>query len=226
MSDKATERLNDPTRWGLPPEAIADLSSRLYQFWERFSGCFKTKTHDAAGHAWVYLQGLILMHTDRNFANIDRRVTTPDGDGQDLQQFMSDSPWVAQSPIQQVQREIRASLELQHGGVALLDESSDEKAGAKSAGAGRQHNGRLGKIEMSQTGVFLVFYKAPVWTWVDGELFLPKPWFTPDMADERKRVGVPARRLSICSPCADRPSDNCCVRAPCWPLQSLCGADC
>ena len=53
MSDKATERLNDPTRWGLPPEAIADLSSRLYQFWERFSGCFKTKTHDAAGHAWV-----------------------------------------------------------------------------------------------------------------------------------------------------------------------------
>ena len=192
----------------------------MYQFWERFSGCFKTKTHDAAGHAWVYLQGLILMHTDRNFANIDRRVTTPDGDGQDLQQFMSDSPWVAQSPIQQVQREIRASLELQHGGVALLDESSDEKAGAKSAGAGRQHNGRLGKIEMSQTGVFLAFYKAPVWTvvlhflqighicrsssikpqiwrrllqklsktgsrckickttvwtWVDGELFLPKP---------------------------------------------------
>lgn len=194
MNDKATERLNNPSQWGLPPEAIADLGPRLHQFWERFSGCFKTKTRDAAGYAWVYLQGLILMNTGRNFANIDRRVTTPAGDGQGVQQFMSDSPWAAQSPIQQVQREISASPTLQHGGVLLLDESSNEKAGDKSAGAGRQHNGRLGKIEMSRTGVFLAFYKDVVWTWVDGELFLPEHWFTPEMANERKRVGVPAQR--------------------------------
>jgi SRSO17 transposase len=194
MGDKTTERLNTPASWGLPPEAIADLGSRLHQCWERFSGCFKTKTRDAAGQAWIYLQGLLLMKTGRNFANIDRRVTSPDEDGQGLQQFMSDSPWVAQSPIRQVQREISATPALQHGGVVLLDESSDEKAGDKSAGAGRQHNGRLGKVEMSQTGVFLAFYKDVVWTWVDGELFLPEHWFTPDMADERKRVGVPAER--------------------------------
>jgi SRSO17 transposase len=83
---------------------------------------------------------------------------------------------------------------LQQGGVLLLDESADEKAGPKSAGAGRQHNGRLGKIEMSQVGVFLAFYKEVVWTWVDGELFLPKHWFTPEMARARKRVGVPEER--------------------------------
>lgn len=194
MSDEAPERLNHPPRWGLPPEAIADLGPRLHHFWERFSGCFKTKTRDAAGHAWTYLQGLLLMNSERNFANIDRRLSGPDEDGQGLQQFMSDSPWVAQSPIQQVQREIGSSAALQHGGVLLLDESSDEKAGSKSAGAGRQYNGRLGKVEMSQTGVFLAFYKERVWTWVDGELFLPEHWFTPDMAGERKRVGVPAER--------------------------------
>ena len=134
------------------------------------------------------------MKTGRNFANMDRRVNTPDGDGQGLQQCMSDSPWVAQLPIQQVQHEISATPALQHGGVVLLDESSDEKAGAKSAGAGRQHNGRLGKVEMSQTGVFLAFYKDMVWTWVDGELFLPEHWFTPAMAAERQRVGVPVER--------------------------------
>jgi SRSO17 transposase len=33
-----------------------------------------------------------------------------------------------------------------------------------------------------------------VWTWVDGELYLPKHWFTPEMAGERKRVGVPEER--------------------------------
>jgi len=194
MSDGTAESLVDGVRWGLPPEAIADLGSRLRRFWERFSGCFKTKRRSAAGHAWAYLQGLVLMNTGRNFANMDRRVSTPDGDGQGLQQFMSDSPWAAQSPIQQVQHEISATPALQHGGVVLLDESSDEKAGAKSAGAGRQHNGRLGKVEMSQTGVFLAFYKETVWTWVDGELFLPEHWFTPAMASERQRVGVPAER--------------------------------
>jgi SRSO17 transposase len=194
MGDNTTERLNSPTGWGLPPEAVADLGPRLHRFWERFNSCFKTKTRNAAGPAWIFLQGLLLMKTKRNFANIERRVTQPDQDGQSLQQFMSDSPWAAQSPIRQVQDEIKATPALQHGGVLLLDESSDEKAGAKSAGAGRQHNGRLGKVEMSQTGVFLAFYKDVVWTWVDGELFLPEHWFTPDMADERKRVGVPAER--------------------------------
>jgi SRSO17 transposase len=47
---------------------------------------------------------------------------------------------------------------------------------------------------MSQVGVFLAFYKELVWTWVDGELFLPEHWFTPEMAIERKRVGVPEER--------------------------------
>jgi SRSO17 transposase len=134
------------------------------------------------------------MKTGRNFANIARRVVNPEEDGQNLQQFMSDSPWEAQAVIRQVQREIANTSGLQQGGVLLLDESADEKAGPKSAGAGRQHNGRLGKIEMSQVGVFLAFYKEVVWTWVDGELFLPKHWFTPEMARARKRVGVPEER--------------------------------
>jgi SRSO17 transposase len=107
---------------------------------------------------------------------------------------MSDSPWDAQAVIQKVQEGIASTPGLQTGGMLLLDESADEKAGPKSAGAGRQYNGRLGKIEMSQVGVFLAFYKKAVWTWVDGELFLPKHWFTPEMAKERERLGIPEER--------------------------------
>lgn len=33
-----------------------------------------------------------------------------------------------------------------------------------------------------------------VWTWIDGELFLPESWFTPAMAEARRRTGVPADR--------------------------------
>jgi hypothetical protein len=37
---------------------------------------------------------------------------------------------------------------LQTGGLVILDESADAKAGDQSVGAARQHNGRLGKIDL------------------------------------------------------------------------------
>lgn len=194
MTDKTvTSDVFDPRSWGLSSPAIANLGNRLRDFWSRYRPCFKTKTRNTSEHAWTYLRGLLGMDTKRNFANIARRVADPDDDGQNLQQFMSDSPWPAQTVIQQVQREIAATPALATDGVLLLDESPTE-AGPKSAGAGRQHNGRLGKIEMSQVGTFLAFFKDMVWTWVDGELFLQEHWFTPEMAAERKRVGIPADR--------------------------------
>lgn len=193
MSDQVGD-LCAPQRWGLPAEVIADLGDRLRRFWGRFRPCFQTQTRNSSAHAWTYLRGLLGLEGERNFANIARRVNGLEDDGQKVQQFMSDSPWSAATVIQQVQAEVAATPALRRGGVVLLDESAEEKAGAKSAGAGRQHNGRLGKIEMSQVGVFLAFYKDRVWTWVAGELFLPEHWFTPTMAAERKRLGIPATR--------------------------------
>jgi SRSO17 transposase len=84
--------------------------------------------------------------------------------------------------------------------MLLLDESADEKAGLKSVGAARQYNGRMGKVDLSQVRVFLVYstipptLESPVWTWVDGEVFLPEFWFDAAMAPECKRLGIPAER--------------------------------
>ena len=50
---------------------------------------------------------------------------------------------------------------------------------------------------MSQVGVSLTYYKDVVWTWVDGELYLPKDWFSKKMEQERKNVGVPAERKFV-----------------------------
>jgi SRSO17 transposase len=107
---------------------------------------------------------------------------------------MSDSPWSAAAVTRQVQAELAATPALQTGGVLILDESADEKAGAHSAGASRQYNGRLGKVELSQVGVFLAFATGPLWTWIDGELLLPNDWFGPELAGERARLGIPATR--------------------------------
>lgn len=183
-----------PSRWGLPGEAVGQLGERLRGFYARFDVCFKTKTRHVGACAQIYLRGLLTMETKRNFANMARRLIDPADDGQRIQYFVSESPWVGQTVIRRVQQEIAAKPDLATGGVLLLDESADEKTGAHSVGAGRQHNGRLGKVDMSQVGTFLAFYKGVVWTWVDGELFLPQHWFSAEMAAERQRLGVPAER--------------------------------
>jgi len=184
----------DPDRWGLPADAVASLAARLHALWTRFRPCFTTTTRDASPHAWVYLRGVLTMTSKRTFANIARRVVSPADDGQALQQFMSDSPWSAQAVIAQVQTEVAATPALQHGGRLILDESPDAKAGLHSAGAARQWNGRLGKVDLCQVAVVLAFATETVWTWLDGELFLPESWFGPELAPERTRLGIPPTR--------------------------------
>lgn len=190
--DEACE-LFAPRRWGLPDEAVDDLAERLRRVWSRFRECFTTKTRDTSDYAWVYLRGLLTMDTARNFANIARRVIALEADGQNLQQFMSDSPWSAQEVFDQLQRELRQRPELP-GGMLTLDESGDERAGDQSAGAARQYLGRAGKVELGQVGVALGYYQAGVWAMVDAELYLPEVWFDEAHAERRRRWHIPPAR--------------------------------
>ena len=47
---------------------------------------------------------------------------------------------------------------------------------------------------MSQVGTFLAYAYGSVWTWLEGELYLPKHWFAPEMEELRKKLGIPAER--------------------------------
>ncbi len=131
------------------------------------------------------------MKTKRNINNIARAAGVPE---QNMQQFISDSPWPGYDLITVLQQDIGCHPQFQQESILIIDESPDEKAGELSAGAGRQHNGRLGKVEMSQVGVFLSLTKGGYHTWVDGELYFPKKWFTADYAEYRKRIGMPKER--------------------------------
>jgi SRSO17 transposase len=186
----------DPERWGLPLAAVQDLGQRLHECWERFHDCFTTKTRDTSSWAAVYLRGLLLLPADRNYANVARRVVGLHDDGQKLQQFMSDSPWPAQRVFAQIQEEITQQAAL-HGGVLSLDESADARAGHQSAGAARQHNGRLGKVDLCQVGVALSYSCKDFWAMVDAELYLPKEWFDKDHSKLRRQLHVPAARTFL-----------------------------
>src|SRR6516165_1240187 len=128
----------DPERWGLPQAAVEGLGQHLHHLWERYHDCFTTRTRDTSSWALVYLQGLLLLPDQRNYANIARWVVDPQDDGQSLQQFMSDSPWPTHTVFARIQHDLIAEPAL-HGGVLSLDESADAKAGEHSAGAARQH---------------------------------------------------------------------------------------
>ncbi len=179
-------------QWGLPPlEEINELGERLTGYWRIHGRHTRTKTKDTSQYGYHYISGLLRMPAQRTISNIAR---TAGVEKQNMQQFISDAPWEGQELIGSVRTAIALRSEFQAGSVLLLDESADEKAGPDSAGAGRQHNGRLGKVEMSQVGVFLSLVKDSYHTWVDGELFLPKKWFRSGYQRQRERVGLPADR--------------------------------
>lgn len=167
----------------------------MRRFYRHFRSCFKTRTRDTSAYALRYWRGQLTMEDQRNFANIERRLE-PGRDGQQLQQFMSDSPWSARLVYERIQDDIKEDTRFEHGGLLIVDETADAKAGEGSAGAARQHNGRLGKVDLCQVATCLSFVHpaSGVWTLVDDELFLPEHWFSPEYAELREEVGVPANR--------------------------------
>ncbi len=131
------------------------------------------------------------MEANRNIANISRKT----GQSlQNMQHFISNSPWSAREVITLIQKEIINRGEMDEGAMLLLDESAEEKAGRYSVGAARQYDGRHGKVDNCQVGVFISLAKGKFSTWVDGEVFLPECWFGDDYADQRQRAGIPPDR--------------------------------
>jgi SRSO17 transposase len=131
------------------------------------------------------------MDSQRNFAHIGRQTDVSE---QNMQHFMSNSPWSGPLLISKMQEDVVHEDKFQKGSVLLLDESADDKAGRHSVGAGRQYNGRRGKVDNCQVGVFLSYANNGYHTWVDGEVFIPEDWFTDEAAARRHRVGIPEER--------------------------------
>ena len=166
-------------------------------YWSRFGGFTATKTRDTSAYGYHYLSGLLRLETNRTIVNISRTAGVPE---QNMHHYISESPWPGPGVIAQVRNEIAQHPYFAHESVLILDESADDKAGQGSAGAGRQYNGRLGKVDVCQVGVFLALAKDGLSCWIDGELFLPEAWFDDDHAALRERAGVPQERTFLTKP--------------------------
>jgi SRSO17 transposase len=132
------------------------------------------------------------MQADKK--NLERMVeVVPDSEWQSLQNFTSHSPWSGRGLLDQVARDANQLI----GGAAdscfIVDESGLSKKGKKSVGVSRQWNGRLGKIDNCQVGVYGALCCRDQAVLIDTRLFLPESW-TNDR-DRCREAGVPDDRL-------------------------------
>lgn len=148
---------------------------------------FQTSHLNAADKARGYLTGLLMKSPRKNMERMEEYVQ--DYDYQNQQQFLSDSPWDHAKLMKRVGRDVDELL----GGsesALLIDESGFRKKGVKSAGVARQWNGRDGKVDNCQVGVFAALSNSKGASLVDTRLYLPESW-TSD--DERCRLAkIPA----------------------------------
>lgn len=123
--------------------------------------------------AQQYLCGL--MQADKR--NMERMAeAVPDSDDQVLQNFLTHSSWDYRGVMDQVARNTNQLIGAQVGAGLYIDESAFQKKGTKSVGVARQWNGRLGKQDNCQVGVFGAIGQADRVCLVDARLYLPQEW--------------------------------------------------
>ena len=132
------------------------------------------------------------MQADKK--NMERMVeVVPDSEWQQLQNFLSHSPWSERGLLDQLARDANDLIGGDADSCFIVDESAVAKKGNKSVGVSRQWNGRLGKVDNCQVGVYSALCCRSQAVLIDRRLFLPQSW-TND-PDRCVKAGVPADRL-------------------------------
>ena len=115
-----------------------------------FTKYFRLKTGDASDHARHYLRGLTSTVRRKNIERMEERVSSMNYES--AQRFISESPWDEQPLLCEVARQADRLLGGQAESALYLDETGFAKKGRRSVGVARQYNGRLGKVDNSQSG--------------------------------------------------------------------------
>lgn len=126
--------------------------------------------------------------------NMERMVeAVPDAEWNAQQNFATYSPWSAQDLMNRVGRDTNRLIGGQNDSFLVVDESAITKKGTASVGVARQWNGRLGKVDNCQVGVFAALARKERVTLVDTRLYLPEEWT--NNKERCRKAGVPEDRL-------------------------------
>ena len=131
-----------------------------------------------------YVEGLLLPGQRKSIGPMAERLGV---DGQQLQQFVTDSPWDEQEIWRRIAQEVVPSLEPIEAWV--VDETGWLKQGQHSVGVSPQYCGAVGKKANCQVSVEVVVSDGWVAAPVAGRLYLPQNWA--EDGARRAKAGVP-----------------------------------
>jgi SRSO17 transposase len=178
----------------MTPDDVRAAAEQLVDFHERFAPLFGKD--QAQLHACDYLRGLMTCPERKSIEPI--ALLVGHGDVSGLQKFVGAAPWAYDEVMAEAQALFADELAPSAAGTAVgvvgvIDESAFTKKGTHSAGVARQHNGRLGKEDNCQVGVFLIGVTPAGAALLDHQLFLPESWCAPtrEATDRRDRAHVP-----------------------------------
>jgi SRSO17 transposase len=149
-----------------------------------FSAFFRSCTRDATATFGGYLRGL--FQSER--ANMLRMSEVNAVDHQSMQHMLSEGAVDWDGFGDQLAHEANVLLGSAQS-VLLIDESGFAKKGERSAGVARQWNGRLGKVDNCQVGVFAALCRGAMASLVDARLYLPQAWA--DDAPRCEQAAIP-----------------------------------
>lgn len=161
------------------PVRLSGMLQRLERFVKPFAELLNSP--EQRGHLRDYVAGLC--------SSVERKTSETIAyfhgqDRQALQRFLGWGKWDHRPLLRELARQVASTIG-EADGVLVLDSSAFAKKGTESVGVQRQWNGRAGKIDNCQVGVYLAYTSRREQALVDVRLFLPRRWVS-DKTRRRK----------------------------------------
>lgn len=132
----------------------------------------------------VYVRGLLLDGERKSVGAMVSRL--PDGNEQNLQQFVSQSPWPWEPLWRSLARKLHRAFETS---AWVIDDTGFPKQGIHSVAVQRQYSGTLGKRANCQVAVSLHASGPRGSSALGWRIYLPKAWA--EDWERRRKAGVP-----------------------------------
>ena len=205
------------------------VATRLKMFCGMITHLFaptKKRAENNAVHAKTYLHGL-LSETPRKNSEAIADVAD-DTQAQDIQNFMTGSRWKYDDVFAHVASKANQRIGNHPDTMLAIDESGFTKKGRSSAAVTRRYNGRMGKVDNCQVGVFSSLSNGANATLIGASLLLPPEW----VKDEKRclKAGIPkdkirkATKIDLARELIEQ-ADAHGVQYACIGVDSFCGRD-
>jgi len=174
------------------------VAKRLNAFFGMITHLFastKKRAENNAVHAKTYLHGLLSETPRKNSEAIADVVD--DTQAQDIQNFMTGSQWKYDDVFAHAARQANQRIGNHPDTMLAIDESGFTKKGKFSAAVARQYNGRMGKVDNCQVGVFSSLSNGTNATLIGARLLIPDEW----IKDEERclKAGIPKDMIKAAS---------------------------